>query len=94
MKQIRKYSFWVEFSFKAIDILCLFPSPPEMCSAVEAGGGGQRIVMSGTELMEWHQTNRNHVFNVFDNIPLIPLQPLPRACPPQLRCHQPPVVFR
>jgi hypothetical protein len=34
----------------------------------------------------------NHVFGVFDTIPPIPLQPLPRTCPPQLRCHQPPAV--
>ena len=34
----------------------------------------------------------NNVFDVFDTIPLILLQPLPGACPPKLRCHQPPVV--
>ena len=39
--------------------------------------------MAGTEQMEWHQTHGNHVFNVFDTIPPIPLQSLPRACPPQ-----------
>ena len=36
--------------------------------------------------------NGNHVFDLFDTIPLIPLQPLPRARPPQLRGPQPPVV--
>jgi hypothetical protein len=35
----------------------------------------------------------NHVFDVIDTIPPTPLQPLPRAHPPQLRCHQPPVVY-
>ena len=54
--------------------------------------GGQLIIMSGMALMEWHQTHGNHVFDVFDTIPLILLQPLPWASPPQLRCHQPPVV--
>nr|XP_046147162.1 synaptotagmin-like protein 3 isoform X3 [Oncorhynchus gorbuscha] len=52
--------------------------------------GGWLIIMARTEQMEWHQTHRNHVFNT---IPLIPLQPLPRACPPQLNCHQPPVLY-
>ena len=42
------------------------------------------------EQMEWHQT---HVFNVFGTIPPIPLQPLPRARPSQLRCNQLPVVL-
>ena len=37
---------------------------------------------------ECQPTHGNHVF---DTIPPIPLQPLPRACPPQLKCHQPPV---
>jgi hypothetical protein len=46
----------------------------------------------GTVQMEWHQTPRNHVIAVFDKILLIPLQPLPRARPPQLRCNQPPVI--
>lgn len=32
--------------------------------------------MSGTELMEWHQTQGNHMLDVFATIPLIPLQPL------------------
>ena len=41
--------------------------------------------MAGTERMEWHQRHGNHVFDT------IPLQPLPQACPPQLKCHQPPV---
>uniref|UniRef100_A0A8C7HSX7 MCF.2 cell line derived transforming sequence like n=1 Tax=Oncorhynchus kisutch TaxID=8019 RepID=A0A8C7HSX7_ONCKI len=40
--------------------------------------------------MEWHQTR----CFVFDTTPLMPLQPLPRACPPQLSCHQPPVIER
>ena len=35
----------------------------------------------------------NHVFDVFDTVPLILLQPLPRACPPQLRFHQSPVSY-
>jgi hypothetical protein len=30
---------------------------------------------------------------VLHTIPLIPLQPLPQAHPPQLRCHQPPVLY-
>ena len=42
--------------------------------------------------MEWHQTHGNHMFDVFDSIPLISLQPLPRARPPQLRSNQPPVI--
>ncbi|CDQ98955.1 unnamed protein product [Oncorhynchus mykiss] len=42
--------------------------------------------------IEWHQSPGNHVIDLFDTIPLIPLQPLPQAHPPQLRCHQPPVV--
>jgi hypothetical protein len=36
-----------------------------------------------TEQMEWHQTHGNHVFDVLDTIPLIPLQTLPGARPPQ-----------
>jgi hypothetical protein len=43
--------------------------------------------------MEWHQTSGNHVFDVFDAIPPIPLQPLPQALPPKLSCHQPPVIY-
>ena len=42
----------------------------------------------------WNEVNgmqSNHVFDVFDTTPLILLQPLPRARPPQLRCHKPPV---
>jgi hypothetical protein len=35
--------------------------------------------MARTEQMEWHQTPGNHVFDVFDTIPLIPLQSLPQA---------------
>ena len=54
--------------------------------------GGRRIIMAGTEQMEWHQTHGNHVFDVFNTIPPFPLQPLPRARPPQFRCHQPPVI--
>jgi hypothetical protein len=54
-------------------------------------GGGRLIIMAEIESMEWHQTHGNHVFHVFDTIPLILLQPL-RACSPQLRCHQPPVL--
>ena len=53
--------------------------------------GGRRIIMAGTEQMEWLQPHVNYVFDIFDTIPLIPLQPLARARPPQLRCHQPPV---
>ena len=55
--------------------------------------GERLIIMTGTEQMEWHQIHGNHVFDVFDIISLIPLQSLPRACSPQLRCHQPPVPF-
>ncbi|CDQ87022.1 unnamed protein product [Oncorhynchus mykiss] len=36
--------------------------------------GGRLIIMSGTERMEWHQTCGNHVLDVFDTIPPIPLQ--------------------
>jgi hypothetical protein len=43
--------------------------------------GGRLIIMAG-----------NHVFDVFDTVPLIPLQPLPWAHSPQIRCHQPPVM--
>ena len=39
-------------------------------TAVEADEGR-------TPQMEWHQTPGNHVFDVFDTIPLIPLQSLP-----------------
>ena len=46
--------------------------------------------MVGTARMEWHQTPGNHVFGVFDTIPL---QPLPQARSPQLRSHQPPVLY-
>uniref|UniRef100_A0A4W5RQB8 Kinesin family member 1A n=1 Tax=Hucho hucho TaxID=62062 RepID=A0A4W5RQB8_9TELE len=55
--------------------------------------GGRLIIMAGTERMEWHQTHGNHVFDVVDTFPLIPLRPLPRARPPQLRYHQPPVLY-
>ena len=55
--------------------------------------GGRLIIMSGTEQMEWQQTQGNHVFNVVDTVPPILLQPLPRAHPPQLRCHQSPVLW-
>ena len=55
--------------------------------------GGRFIIMSGTERMERHQTPGNHVFDVFHTIPLIQIQSLPPTCPPQLRCHQPPVVW-
>ena len=34
--------------------------------------GGQPIIMSGMEEMEWHQTHGTHVFDVFDTIPLTP----------------------
>uniref|UniRef100_A0A4W5LM42 LIM zinc-binding domain-containing protein n=1 Tax=Hucho hucho TaxID=62062 RepID=A0A4W5LM42_9TELE len=51
--------------------------------------GERLIIMAGTEQMEWHQTPGNHVF---DTIPLIRLQSLPQTRPPQLRCHQPPVI--
>ena len=52
---------------------------------------GQRlIIMARTEQMEWHQIPGNHVFDVIDPIPL---QALPRAWSPLLRCHQPPVVL-
>ena len=48
--------------------------------------------MSGMKQVEWHPTHGNHVFDLFDNVPPIPLQPLPRARPPQLMCQQPPVL--
>lgn len=51
--------------------------------------GGRLIILSRTEWMEWHHAHINHVF---DTIPPIPLQPLPQASPPQLRCQQYPVV--
>ena len=54
--------------------------------------GERLIIMAGTVQMEWHHTPGNHVFDVFDTIPMIPLQSLPQACSPQLRCHQPPVL--
>ena len=38
--------------------------------------------MAGMVQMEWHQTPGNHVLVVFDTIPLILLQSLPRARPP------------
>ena len=40
---------------------------------------GRTTGMAGTERMEWHQTHGNHVLDVFDTIPLILLQSLPRA---------------
>jgi hypothetical protein len=40
----------------------------------------------------WSRANGMASNCVFDAILLIPLQVLPRACPPQLRCHQPPVI--
>ena len=43
----------------------------------------------------WNGVNgmvSKHVFDVFDTVPLIALQPVSRARPPQLTCHQPPVV--
>ena len=46
-------------------------------------GGERLIIMAGTEQMEWHQTLGNHVFDVFDTIPLISLRSLPRACSAQ-----------
>jgi hypothetical protein len=48
--------------------------------------------MAGMEQMEWHQAHGNHVLDVSDTVPPIPLQLLLQARPPQLRCHQPPVV--
>ena len=35
--------------------------------------GGRLIIMAGTSQMEWNQAHGNHVFDVFDTIPLIPL---------------------
>jgi hypothetical protein len=43
--------------------------------------------LAGTDQVEWHQIPGDHVFDVFETIPPIPLQPLPRAHPPQLRRH-------
>ena len=40
----------------------------------------------------WNGVNGMASNHVFDTIPPIPLQPLPLARPPQLRCHQPPVA--
>ena len=37
--------------------------------------------MAGQQ-MEWHQTHGNHLFNIFDTIPLILLESLTRACAP------------
>ena len=54
--------------------------------------GERLIIMPGMEQMEWHQTPGNHVFDVFNTIPLIPLQSLPQVCSSQLRGHQPPVL--
>jgi hypothetical protein len=54
--------------------------------------GGQLIITAGTKHMERYQTPGNQVFDVFDTIPLIPLQSFPQARPPKWRCHQPPVL--
>jgi hypothetical protein len=54
--------------------------------------GERLIIMSGTGQMEWHQTPVNNMFDVFDTIPLIALQSLPRVHSPQLKCQQCPVV--
>ncbi|CDQ75314.1 unnamed protein product [Oncorhynchus mykiss] len=43
------------------------------------------VIMFGAAQMEWHQTPGNYVFDVFDTIPPIPLQSLPRTRSPQLR---------
>ena len=48
--------------------------------------------MPGTKKVEWHQTHENHVLDLSDTIPPIPLQPLTQADPLQLICHQPPMV--
>ena len=64
-------------------------SPQILSSPVEAADG--RMAHNN----RWNGANgmaSNHVFDEFDTIPQIPLQPLPRARPPQLRCDQPPVV--
>lgn len=55
--------------------------------------GGQLTIMAGTKQMAWHQTPVNHVLYVFDTIPPFPLQSLERACSPQLKYHQLPVVL-
>ena len=34
------------------------------------------IIMVGMESMEWNQPHGNHVFYVFETIPLTPFQPL------------------
>ena len=49
--------------------------------------GERLIIMAEPEHLEWHQTPGNHGNHVFDTISPIPLQPLPRARPPQLCCH-------
>jgi hypothetical protein len=38
--------------------------------------------MAGTEQIEWLRNHGIHVFDVFDTIPLITLQPLPIKVPP------------
>lgn len=48
--------------------------------------GERLITMAGTESMEWHHTMCFDVFHI------IPLQPLQRSGPPQLRCHHRPVM--
>jgi hypothetical protein len=62
--------------------------------------GAQTIAVEAAEGRTTHNNCRkgvngmasNHVFDVFDIVSLILLQPLPRTRSPQLRCHQPPVV--
>lgn len=53
--------------------------------------GGRLIIMSGTERME-SNTWKPCVY-VWDTIPPIPLQSLPRISSPQLGCHQPTVLY-
>ena len=73
--------------------------PPHTCLIVKHTNqwrllrGGRLLIMAGTERLECHQTHSNHVFAVFYTVPPTPLQPLPRAHPSQLRCHQPPVTW-
>jgi hypothetical protein len=33
--------------------------------------GRRLVILAATEQKEWHQTHGNHVFDVFDTIPLI-----------------------
>ena len=51
-------------------------------------GENGRVVMTGAEGVNWCHIHPTHGFQVFDTIPPVPLQSLPRARPPKLRSHQ------